>query len=49
MFDNCLSRRLDMLHHKLDEVRRWPPSPKKLRKLLLLRNQLRRLHRRMPV
>ncbi len=49
IFNLKLSRKIDEVHVLLDEVKRLPTTPLKVRKLLVLRNELRALERKVKV
>jgi len=48
-FNLNLSRKIDMLHVEMEKVKRLPTTPLKVRKLLVLRNELRALERKVKV
>jgi len=48
-FNLKLSRKIDMLHVEMEKVKRLPATPLKVRKLLVLRNELRALERKVKV
>jgi hypothetical protein len=48
-FNLKLSREVDKLHDALSQVTKLPPTPLKVRKLLILRKKLAMLERRIKV
>lgn len=48
-FNLKLSRKIDMLHVEMEKIKALPTTPLKLRKMLVVRNELRALERKVKV
>jgi hypothetical protein len=48
-FNLKLSRKIDMLHVEMEQIKELPTTPLKVRKMLVVRNELRALERKVKV